>query len=329
MTDTLNNKLGSKIAKFKHDSFFKNSLSIAQVAREFMQTHLPAKVLEVINLETLTIQPDSFVKKSLNKQITDVLFSCQINNQVNDQTSAFIYVLCEHQSKPDHWMSFRMLKYIIAICTRYLKKHPKAKTLPLIFPLVFYNGREKYSAPLSVYDLFSSPSMAKDYLASYKLVDVTKVDDDELKAKHWAGTMAFFMKHAFERDVIKLLQQFSPILQQITQVAEGLDFFESILWYNISKVEKHQYKIFEQQVKNITDNNKADQVIGSLVQSWLNQGIDKGINIGIDKGKAEGRTEEKYQIAKKLLLKKTPIDEISDITSLSIEEIKQLSKDIQ
>jgi predicted transposase YdaD len=68
---------------------------------------------------------------------------------------------------------------------------------------------------------------------------------------------------------------------------------------------------------NITDNNKADQVIGSLVQSWLNQ------------GKAEGRTEEKYQIAKKLLLKKTPVDEISDITSLSIEEIKQLSKDIQ
>ena len=74
-----------------------------------MQTHLPAKVLEVINLETLTIQPDSFVKKSLKKQITDVLFSCQINDQVNEQItnqiSAFIYVLCEHQSKSDHWMS--------------------------------------------------------------------------------------------------------------------------------------------------------------------------------------------------------------------------------
>jgi hypothetical protein len=80
-------------------------------------------------------------------------------------------------------MSFRMLKYIIAICTRYLKKHPKAKTLPLIFPLVFYNGQEKYSVPLSIYDLFDSADLAKDYLASYKLIDVTKVDD-ELKAKH-------------------------------------------------------------------------------------------------------------------------------------------------
>ena len=100
MNDTFNTP-GSKIAKFKHDSFFKNSLSIPQVAKEFMQTHLPAKVLEVINLETLTIHPDSFVKKSLKKQITDVLFSCQINNQA----SAFIYILCEHQSKSDHWMS--------------------------------------------------------------------------------------------------------------------------------------------------------------------------------------------------------------------------------
>jgi len=329
MSDTLNSKPGSKIAKFKHDSFFKNSLSIPQVAKEFMQTHLPAKVLEAINLETLTIQPDSFVKKSLNKQITDVLFSCQINNQINEknsaQTSAFIYILCEHQSKSDHWMSFRMLKYIIAICTRYLKKHPKAKTLPLIFPLVFYNGQEKYSAPLSIYDLFDSADLAKDYLTNYKLIDITKIDDDELKAKHWAGTMAFFMKHAFERDIIKLLQQFSPILQQITTSLSGLDFFESILWYNISKVEKNQYKIFEQQVRNITDNNKADQVLGSLVQSWLNQGIDKGKAEGM----AEGMAEKERQIAKKLLLKKTPIDEISDITSLSVEEIKQLAKEIQ
>ena len=67
---------------------------------------------------------------------------------------------------------------------------------------------------------------------------------------------------------------------------------------------------------NITDNNKADQVLGSLVQSWLNQGIDKG--------KAEGMAEKERQIALNLLQLGLKLDDISKATGLFIEEIKKL-----
>jgi len=40
----------------------------------------------------------------------------------------------------------------------------------------------------------------------------------------------------------------------------------------------------------------------------------------------EGRNDSKVEIAKKMLAKETPIAEISEITELSIEEIKNLQK---
>ena len=43
-------------------------------------------------------------------------------------------------------------------------------------------------------------------------------------------------------------------------------------------------------------------------------------------GKKEGRNEEKKEIAKKLIAKKMPIEQIMEITELTEEEIKQLIK---
>ena len=45
-----------------------------------------------------------------------------------------------------------------------------------------------------------------------------------------------------------------------------------------------------------------------------------------DKGREEGRKEEKHQIALKMLKRNRPLEEISEDTGLSIEEIKSLQK---
>jgi len=99
-----------------HDAFFKKSLSIPSVALEYMQMHLPEEVQSLVDLSTLQMQQDSFVEKSLKKQISDVLFSCKaINGE-----EAFVYLLCENQSTPDRWMAYRLYKYMFAIVDRHM-----------------------------------------------------------------------------------------------------------------------------------------------------------------------------------------------------------------
>ena len=51
---------------------------------------------------------------------------------------------------------------------------------------------------------------------------------------------------------------------------------------------------------------------------------NKGIKEGINKGKEEGKQEKTEEIAKKLLNKNMPLKEISEITELTTQEIKNL-----
>ena len=61
-------------------------------------------------------------------------------------------------------------------------------------------------------------------------------------------------------------------------------------------------------------------------------GIEKGRAEGIEKGRAEGiekgRAEEKIAMTKSLLGMHLPIDQIAQVTGLSIAEIQALKEDI-
>ena len=60
-------------------------------------------------------------------------------------------------------------------------------------------------------------------------------------------------------------------------------------------------------------------------QERYDEGYEKGIKKGIKKGHAEGANNEKWKIAKSLLIRNISPEDISISTKLSIEEIKQLN----
>ena len=56
----------------------------------------------------------------------------------------------------------------------------------------------------------------------------------------------------------------------------------------------------------------------------LEQGIEQGIKQGIEQGIERGREKNKLENAKRMKDKGYPLEEIADITGLSIEEIEKL-----
>lgn len=58
----------------------------------------------------------------------------------------------------------------------------------------------------------------------------------------------------------------------------------------------------------------------------VQMGMEKGILVGKEEGKKEGKKESAEEIARLMLAKGMPIDLISELTSLSIEDIKFLDK---
>lgn len=56
------------------------------------------------------------------------------------------------------------------------------------------------------------------------------------------------------------------------------------------------------------------------------KGVKKGVKKGIKKGYAEGVNNEKWKIARSLLARNVPPEDIAVSTKLTIDEIKQLHR---
>jgi predicted transposase/invertase (TIGR01784 family) len=287
-----------------------------------------------LDFSTLKMQGDSFVESSLKRQISDVLFCCQMNNK-NDQ--ALIYLLCEHQSTPDYWMVFRLYKYIFAIAERYIKSNPKAKKVPLIYPMVFYNGQKSHNCPMSLHEIFEQPDIARKVLyEDYHLIDASKIPDEELRNKKWAGTMQFFMKHVFKRDLIERLQNVLDSLQQISLEELGLDFLHSILWYNKDSIDENDAKDLKHVLEKITNKEEAENIMGTFGEKYFNvgmeKGMEKGVVLGMEKGMEKGvvlgmekgMENRTIEIAIRMLEEKESIAKIMRFTNLSEKQILRL-----
>ncbi len=76
-----------------HDAVFKKIISYPEMARDFLEIHLPPALREICDLQTLKLEPTSFIEKDLRAYYSDVLWSLKTR-----EGEGYIYCVIEHQS---------------------------------------------------------------------------------------------------------------------------------------------------------------------------------------------------------------------------------------
>lgn len=181
-----------------HDALFKRIMESDIAAKEFLHEYLPQEVKNIVDLNTIKVQKESYIEPNLTKRLSDIVYS--VNTK--DNKDAFIYVLAEHQSSVDQLMAFRLWRYTLLLAERHIDKNEK---IPLIFPLVVYAGAAKYTAPRNLWSLFEYPELAKKLLIEdHALVDLEAMSDDEIAKKKHLALFEYIMKHVRMRDMLKL-----------------------------------------------------------------------------------------------------------------------------
>ena len=105
-----------------------------ETARDFLEIHLPEPLRKLCNLQTLRLEPTSFIEKSLRAYYSDVLWS--VGKPARGD--GYIYCVIEHQSSAEKNMAFRLMRYATAAMQRHLDKG--YDRVPLVVPLLFYHG---------------------------------------------------------------------------------------------------------------------------------------------------------------------------------------------
>jgi len=87
-----------------HDAAFKAAFQKRELAKRFFQIAFPEKIVRQIDFRYLKLANRSYVDEKLKERHSDIVYQTKIRGK-----TAFLYILFEHQSKPDFWMIFRLL----------------------------------------------------------------------------------------------------------------------------------------------------------------------------------------------------------------------------
>ncbi|EKN2277156.1 Rpn family recombination-promoting nuclease/putative transposase [Salmonella enterica] len=289
------------ISNTPHDAFFKQFLMHPDTARDFLDIHLPAEIRGICDLDTLRLESSHSVEESLKEQYSDVLYSVKMQG-----TSGYIHVLIEHQSTADKKMAFRMMRYAIAAMHRLLKD--ENGPLPLVVPLLFYQEKTSlYPLSMSWLDMFALPELARRiYSEPFPLEDITVIPDDDI------------MQHRR----IALLERLVTLISAEYTTESQLN---SLLSYMVQRGHTDQPQVFYRELANRLPQEES---MMTLAEWFEEQGMQKGVREGMLEGKREGlqegKTEERRNIARRMLESGMTREAVAQITTLTDDEIEQI-----
>ena len=84
-----------------HDGLFKSFLTLPEVAKDFLEIHLPPDIQALCDLSTLQLKSTSFLEEDLRPYYSDVLYSLETR-----YGTGYVYTVIEHLCGAPHKCSY-------------------------------------------------------------------------------------------------------------------------------------------------------------------------------------------------------------------------------
>ncbi|ECX3441671.1 Rpn family recombination-promoting nuclease/putative transposase [Salmonella enterica subsp. enterica serovar Rubislaw] len=306
-----------------HDGLFKLFLREPDTARDFLAVHLPADIRAQVRLDTLKLEPGSFVDQKLRELHSDVLYSVE----TAEGHAGYIYCLVEHQSTADRMMAWRMMRYSMAVMDAHLKKGND--TLPVVVPLLFYQGTVRpYPYSTDWMDCFDVPALAREvYSRPWPLVDVSVMEDSDLQSHRRMALLELVQRDIRHRDAASLLRDVVQLIRLAGNTREQVEAVLCYIIYNGMTSESITPFLYElageiPEYKELIMGTIAQQLKEEGIQLGIQQGILQGIEQGIEQARLVAQ-QKLLETAYALLDNGVSLDVVIKSTGLSRETLEQ------
>jgi predicted transposase/invertase (TIGR01784 family) len=265
-----------------HDRLFQASLTHPETAKDFFNKHLPQEVINTIKFDIFKLCQKTFIGRRFKKYEADVIYQTEI-----DGKPIYLYLLIEAQSTIDSQMPFRLLCYMLEIM-RYHVEKLGFKDLPLVYPSVFYTGKQQYTGPREIIELFGEhQALARQiFYGPFNLVEVNKIPNETLKQHPYIGLIEFAYKAASAQDFVKQLREGMDELRQWVKRL-GFATFENVLNYWIQVLDTSNREGLSE-VLSHTFPEQRETLMGTIAEQFRQEGMQKGIQQGMQKGIQQG-----------------------------------------
>jgi predicted transposase/invertase (TIGR01784 family) len=230
-------------------------------------------------------------------------------------------------------MPLRILRYQLEIIQKHIDTYKVEDNLPLVVPLVFYNGSDSpYPYTTSIYELFAGDGLIDNIgLGNFSVVDLTVTLEHEILQHKKLALLEMCLKHISARDFINkddyILESF--MVARLNKISKKL--FDSTISYLMRAREKHELQpLFGKLVESFADCKEENIVTYAeeLLQQGRQQGRQEGMQQGEQQGIKKGVSFAKLEMVKEMLKAGAELSFIEKVSHLSKKEIEQIKKTI-
>ena len=306
-----------------HDKLVKRLLSNPETAVDILNLYLPPEVRTLVDLTNLSLQRDSFIDDEHRAFAVDLLYKTTFAGE-----EGYLWILLEHQRNPDPWLPMRIFKYMATIWD-HLRKISKTGKVPLIYPIIIYNGDRPYPHTLTLQDMIAPEASQKLFSSFFKtpfcIIDLSTIQDETLKNQYQDNVrgiaLLVTLKHVNNKNLQMIFEQFLVDIYQQLDHENSKDDLADLLSYLLKESEGLQEDRFWDIIKQKFSSEVEEKTM-TIAQKIEARGFEKGIERGIEKGREESREI----IATHMLSAGYDFNTISKLTGLAAEKLLALKK---
>jgi predicted transposase/invertase (TIGR01784 family) len=268
-----------------HDCFFRETFSRREVAEDFLKNYLPPALVDRIDWPSLAITKDTFVEKALRKHFSDLVYDARYGTG-----KLKIYLLLEHKSHPDPWVSLQLLRYQVRIWELHRKQHPDQK-LPPIVPLVLYHGKHHWRIPDRFEALFEAvDTPLQPYLPAFRheLCDLHLPAPEAIRGTVLNRLILLALKHVFDPQPQRTLAKLLRLVREILNRDTALEMLEVLLRYYVQASGALDERAIRELIESTVD---GEDTMQTFIDRYIEQGRQQGLSAGKQEGLREGRQQ--------------------------------------
>jgi len=265
----------------EHDAGYKSLFSDKRMVADLIRGFVREPWVQELDFETLESVSGSFVSEQFKKRENDVIWRVQFRGDW-----LYVYLLIEFQSTVDRFMALRLMVYAGLLYQRLIdeKQIRAGDFLPPILPIVLYNGKRAWTAPLEVAELMAEcPKELARYRPGmrYFLLEEHARDDAELAGMENLAAIVFRFEKCrtredFER-VIEAMVQWASAPKHRDSVKRLARWVLQVLW---------QQRLPKEPTLDLDELQECGTMLKEQVKEWERELREEGIQEGIEKGEA-------------------------------------------
>lgn len=293
-----------------YDRAYKQLFSNHELFRELLESFVKLDWIKKIDFSKLELVDKTFISEKYAKTESDIIYKVKLI----DDTEIYIYVLLEFQSSVDKFMPVRCLNYITNLYLDMIKEKGESISLPPIFPLVLYNGDEKWNHSNKVSDFIKNNNILGNYGINFEIF-LLKENTYSLQELLEIGNIVstLFITESYYNSEL--------VYQEVQKILDK---------YGITI----PLKLFLNYFRQMSKNEKVDIINNSELEKLYKtkEEVNSMLLTAVRKEKDDLRKEGEVigikKTAKNLLKMGLSVAQIAEATGLSVEEIEKLKNQL-